>query len=81
MLDDEGCDRSAAPARSNGIRKSRAKSPAKLRSDKLVKPFQRERPKRQRREEEGGAALHSADADIGGIAPLYNATFLMQGLR
>jgi hypothetical protein len=62
-------------------RKSRARSPAKLRSDKKVKTFQRERPIRQRREEEGGAALKSAVADIGGIAPLCNTACLMKGLR
>jgi hypothetical protein len=62
-------------------RKSRARSPAKLRSDKSVKTFQRKRPIRQRREEEGGAALKSATADIGGIAPLCNAACLMKGLR
>jgi len=63
------------------IRKSRARSPAKLRSDKYVKTFQRERPIRQRREEKGGAALKSAAADISGIAALCNAKCLMKGLR
>jgi hypothetical protein len=36
---------------------------------------------RQRREEESDAALKSAAADIGGIAPLCNAACLMKGLR
>jgi len=62
-------------------RKSRANGPAKLRSDNRVKIFQRERLLRQRREEEGGAALKSAAADIGGIALLYNAASLMKGLH
>jgi hypothetical protein len=62
-------------------RKSRAIGPAKLRFDKYVKTFQRERLTRQRREEEGGAALKSAAADIGRIVPLCNAARLMQGMR
>jgi hypothetical protein len=62
-------------------RKSRARSPAKLRSDKSVKTFQRERPIRQRREEESGAELKSAAADIDRIARLYNAARLINGLR
>jgi hypothetical protein len=62
-------------------RKSRAKGPAKLRSDKYVKTFQRERLTRQRREEESGAALKSAAADIGCTLPLCNAARLMQGMR
>jgi hypothetical protein len=53
----------------------------KSRSDQSVKTFQRERPTRQRREEEGDAALKSAATDIGGIAPLCNAACLMKGLR
>ncbi len=36
---------------------------------------------RQRREGESAAALKSATAHIGGIAPLCNATCLMKGLR
>ncbi|WP_262299405.1 hypothetical protein [Microvirga sesbaniae] len=62
-------------------KKKPGSGPAKLRSDKSVKTFQRERLRQQRREEEGGAALKSAFAYIGGIAPLYNAACLMKGLR
>lgn len=43
--------------------------------------FQRERLRRQRREDEGDAALKSATADIGGIAPFRNAVCLMKGLH
>jgi hypothetical protein len=46
-----------------------------------VKTFQRERPTRQRREEESGAALKSAKAHIGCIQPICNATCLMNGLH
>ncbi|MBM6583385.1 hypothetical protein ILT44_24595 [Microvirga sp. BT689] len=53
----------------------------KSRSDKKVKTFQRERPTRQRREEESDAALKSATAHIGRIVPLCNAACLMKGLH
>jgi hypothetical protein len=53
----------------------------KSRSDKKVKTFQRERPTRQRREEESDAALKSAAAHIDFIAPLCNAACLIKGLR
>jgi hypothetical protein len=52
-----------------------------VRSDKNVKTFQRERPTRQRREEESDAALNSANAHIGRIPLICNAACLMKGLR
>ena len=61
--------------------KSRANGPAKLRSDKDVKTFQRERLTRQRREEESTAALKSATAHIGRVVSLCNRVRLMQGMR
>jgi hypothetical protein len=64
-----------------GKKKAGPKARQKVRSDKNVKTFQRERPTRQRREEESGAALKSATAHIGRIVPLRNAACLMKGLR
>jgi hypothetical protein len=61
--------------------KSRAIGPAKVEVRQNVKTFQRERLIRQRREEESGATLKSANAHIGGIAPVCNAACLMKGLR
>ncbi|MFD2227252.1 hypothetical protein ACFSM9_26400, partial [Microvirga arabica] len=75
------CDRAASQSSQQQARKSRAMGPAKLRFDIWVKTFQRERPMRQRREEESGAALISAAADIVDSPCLSKLTSFMQGLR
>jgi hypothetical protein len=62
-------------------KKAGPKARRKSRSDKYVKTFQRERPTRQRREEESDAALNSATAHIDRILPLCNAACLMKGLQ
>jgi hypothetical protein len=62
-------------------KKAGPKARQKVRSDKKVKTFQRERPTRQRREEESGAALKSATGDIGLMALICNAACLIKGLR
>jgi hypothetical protein len=62
-------------------KKAGPKARRKSRFDKKVKTFQRERPTRQRREEESGAALKSATAHIDRIAPLCNAACLIKGLQ
>jgi hypothetical protein len=46
-----------------------------------IETFQRERPIRQRREEESAAALRSAKANIDRIPLDCNASRLMKGLR
>src|SRR4051794_19678506 len=70
-----------APAGWAAKKKAGHEARQKLRSDKSVKTFQRERPIRQRREEVGGAALNSAAADIGVTTSPCNAACLMWGLR
>jgi hypothetical protein len=62
-------------------RKKPGTRPGKVEVRQKVKTFQRERPTRQRREEESGAALKSAKAHIGCIQPICNATCLMNGLH
>jgi hypothetical protein len=60
--------------------KSRARSPAKGEVRQKSKPS-RGNGRRQRREEESGAALKSATGDIGCMPPLCNAVCLIKGLR
>jgi hypothetical protein len=62
-------------------RKKPGTRPGKVEVRQKVKTFQRERPTRQRREEESGAALKSAKVHIGRIQLICNATCLMKGLR
>jgi hypothetical protein len=62
-------------------KKAGPKARQKVRSDKEVKTFQRERPAQRRREEESDAALRSATAHIDRILPLCNPACLMKGLQ
>jgi hypothetical protein len=55
--------------------------PGEVEVRQKVKPFQRERPTRQRREEKSAAALKSAKVHVRRIAPDCNAPCLMKGLR
>jgi hypothetical protein len=62
--------------------KSRAKGPAKLRSDIYVSEPSRGNGRHGSAErKKSGAALESAAAHIARIAPLCNAARLMQGMR